>query len=136
MFNEISNSLKCSFCEEGNLYYNQRLTFIDYTSPTSFTLDDIDDIVDGIINQYLVYECDNCGSYSRFTMRDLEKKIRKHMSAIAMTLISNGTVSMYSHSVDDKVMIYCGKCNGMDGNGACSANIYKECKLKRLPSGL
>jgi len=126
----------CRFCKEGRVYYDPALTFQDYASHESFVLDDIDKIVDGIINQYLVYRCDKCGSVEKFTYEDIEKFERKRISQLVINSIARGEIEKALTRKKPRVLVYCGKCSGVDGKGSCLIETYQNCKLKRLPNEL
>jgi hypothetical protein len=134
MFTGMIKKLPCPYCETGNLIYNQIKTVESWNHPTVFRLDDIDKLKDGIISDILVFVCDNCEAEERQTFKEVEKKFRKRLSDIMLTQIAQndmpdpGTVRKI-----DRTLIYCGKCGGFDGKGACPSYIYKDCKLKRLP---
>lgn len=127
---------KCRFCGEGRMRYNQSLTFHDYSLPETFVLDDIDKIVDGIIKDYLVYECDRCGSIEKLTYKDIEKMERRRVSQIVINSAARGEIEKALSRRVPQAFVYCGKCSGADGRGACPIKIYKECKLKKLPNEL
>ena len=126
----------CSFCKKGRMHYDQNHTFLDYSLPETFVLDDIDRVVDGIISQYLVYRCNKCGSVEKFTYKEIERRERKRMSTLVIKSAARGEIETALLRPGDKALVYCGKCNGLDGKGACLAETYRNCKLKRLPNEL
>jgi DNA-directed RNA polymerase subunit M/transcription elongation factor TFIIS len=123
----------CKFCKEGKVYYDPSLTFHEYSLPESFVLEDMDKIVDGIINQYLVYRCDKCGSAEKFTYKEIEELERKRISTLVMNSVARGEIEKAIIRRRPKVLVHCGKCNGLDGRGSCLLETFKNCKLKRLP---
>lgn len=116
--------------------YSQELTYDMYSLPETFIIDDIDKIVDGIVAEYLVYKCSNCGTVEKYTFRELEKKERKKISDLVINAVAKGELEKSATLFQKraKVLIYCGKCNGLDGKGSCIKDQYDKCKLKRLPS--
>jgi len=128
--------IPCVFCGEGKMVYNRGLSFEDYSLPDSFVLEDIDSIVDGIINEYLVYECYMCGSIEKLTYKEIEKIERRNISQMVMNSAAKGEIMAALLSRKPKVLIYCGKCGGIDGKGTCLLKTYSDCKLKRLPNEL
>ena len=130
-------SLKCPNCETGNLYYDARESYKSFSFPESFTLNEIEGFVDGIVNGYLVYTCPDCGVGIRQTYKEIEKSIREELSQKVMTMMAKGEIlgAMVSPEFN-RVLVHCGKCNGSDGNGSCLIEVYKKCELKRLPNGL
>jgi len=135
MINDTLMRIECPFCKSGSMQYSQRLTFEEYAMPDSFVLDDIDNIVDGIINSYLVYVCHKCGAIEKYTYKELEKKERKRISQLVIDSVARGELAK-NIAKKSKVLIYCGKCNGLDGKGSCLLETYKGCELKKFPDEL
>jgi len=107
-----------------------------WQQPEIFRLDDIDKLKDGIISDILVMVCNQCDSQVRFTLKEIEKKFRKGLSNRILTMISRGDVpDPSSVRKTDRIYVYCGKCNGYDGKGACPMYVYNNCDLKRVPYG-
>ena len=137
MLQFILNGLKCDFCEKGNFTYNSSKTFEAYFIPESFALSEIDEIIDKHLNEYLVFECRICDSSVRYTFKEIEKKIRddlykKVIEMVAVREFKNANAIGFAN----KTLVYCGKCNGIDGKGSCFIKIFKDCKLKRFPNEL
>jgi len=128
--------IKCPFCKEGIMKYRQQATCDAYSLPEAFILDDVDKLVDGIIGEYLVYVCNKCGSVERYTYKELERLERKRISDIVINSAARGEIVKAATLRKNKVLIYCGKCNGLDGKGSCLIETFKRCKIKRLPNGL
>ena len=135
MYNTLMQTT-CKFCKNGTMRYNPSLSFHDYSLPESFVLDDVDKIVDGIINDYLTYECGKCGSTEKLTYKEIEKLERRRISQLVMNSAAKGELEKALNTRQPKVLIYCGKCNGLDGGGTCLLKTYNSCKLKRLPNEL
>lgn len=123
----------CKFCKNGVMRYNPSLSFHDYSLPDSFVLDDVDKIIDGIINEYLVYECDKCGSIEKLTYKEIERLERKRISQLVMNSIAKGEMRKILSTRQPRVLIYCNKCGGLDSKGSCLLKTYRNCKLKKLP---
>lgn len=128
--------LPCPYCEKGLLYYDQPKTTDAWHHPVVFRLDDIDKLKDGVISDILVFTCDKCEAEERLTLKEIELKFRKRLSDIMLTQIANGDMPDpgYVRKID-RTLIYCGRCGGFDGKGACPSYIYDNCKLKRMPYG-
>ena len=65
-----------------------------------------------------------------------KKKFRKILSNKIITMTATGNLpdpGTIRHS--NRVFIYCGKCGGYDGKGACPVVVYENCELKELPYG-
>lgn len=137
MLNKTLFEIKCNFCKEGTMHYNQKFTFDAYSIPENFVLEDIDKIVDGIIGEYLVYVCNKCGSVEKFTYKELEKIERRRISQIVINSVARGEIAKSGALIrKNKILIFCGKCNGVDGKGSCLLEIYEKCELKRFPNEL
>jgi len=136
MFSDMIRHLSCSSCEDGRLYYSQKETMEAWQQPEIFTLDDIGKLKDGIISEILVMICNQCGSQIRYTLKEIEKEFRKNLSDRIFTMIGRGDVpDPGSFRRADRTYVYCGKCGGYDGKGACPRYVYDKCELKRLPYG-
>jgi len=136
MFSDMIKHLPCNSCENGRLIYSQRETMAAWQQPEIFRLDDIGKLKDGTISDVLVMMCNHCDSQVRFTMKEIEKECRKNLSNRLFTMISRGDIpDPGSVRKVDRTFIYCGKCNGYDGKGACPRYVYDNCELKRLPYG-
>lgn len=137
MFKGVFKELKCNFCGKSGFRYNPKATFDSYSDKYTFVLDDVDKIVDGIIADYLEYECINCGAIVRYLIKDIEKAVRKKVSKrVINALARSELIKSGTFAPPKKVFIYCGKCNGFDGRGSCLIKTYKECKIKRFPNEL
>jgi hypothetical protein len=136
MLNFINNNLRCDFCRDGILYYEPAETTKAYFVPETFVLSEISEIIDKAINEYLVFKCPLCKNIVKYTLRDIENKIRNTMYQAVISMISIKELRKSNLNVVKKVFIYCGKCHGFDGKGSCPVKMYDECKLKRLPSEL
>jgi hypothetical protein len=136
MLNNLIPIIKCESCG-GSLNYSNNGTVEAYTSSATFDIDNIENIVDGIIAEYLVFECSVCGDKYRYTFKEIEKIARKELSRMVMTSVAVGAVIQSGKlNRSDRTLVYCNKCNGVDGKGGCLLKIFKDCKLKRLPSDL
>lgn len=136
MLDTLLDVVKCEVCGD-NLYYSLEDTFNDYSTPAVFNIDNIENVVDGIIAEYMVLKCVKCGAKYKYTFKEIERLARKEISRMVMTSIAIGEI-VQSHKLknSDRTLIYCNKCNGIDGKGGCLLSMYKDCKLKRLPYGL
>ena len=136
MFSDMIRHLPCNSCKDGRLYYNQLLTMEAWQQPEVFKLDDINKLKDGIISDILVMVCNQCDSQVRYTLKEIEKEFRRGLSNRIFTMIGRGDIpDPGSLRKTDRIFIYCGKCNGYDGKGACPRYVYDKCALKRMPDG-
>lgn len=136
MLSNLIPVIRCESCGS-NLNYSNTDTIEAYTSPYTFDINNIENIVDGMLSEYLVFRCVNCGERYRYTFKEIEKIARKELSRMVMTSVAVGAVIQSGKlSSSDRTLVYCNKCNGVDGKGGCLLKIFKDCKLKRFPSGL
>ncbi len=140
MLDIISNGLNCNFCDDGVIYLSQPDTVNDYSMPESLKLVTdgdkvvLDEIIDKHFTQYTVFKCNTCEAVEKLTYREIEKRVREKMYQYAlMKMSADGFRSIDAINFVDKVFIYCGKCMGLDGKGACPIKVHENCKLKRLP---
>lgn len=137
MLQFMLDGLRCDFCEKGKLTYNPSKTFDAYFIPETFALSEISEIIDKSINEYLVFECRICDSNVRYTFKDIEKKIRDDLYEKVIDMVATKEFrDIGAINFANKTLIYCGKCNGIDGKGSCFIKIFEDCKLKELPSEL
>jgi hypothetical protein len=138
MLDSLWSGLKCASCDIGALEYSSKDTFEAYSEKELFVLDDIETLIGGLIANFLIFKCGNCGTEYRYTYKDIDKIVRKDISNRVMTMYATGEIigATTPSKELDRVFVYCGKCNGYDGKGSCLLKIFDECKLKRLPYGL
>jgi len=136
MINFINSNLRCDFCSDGILYYDPSETTDSYFVPETFMLSEIKEIIDTTINEYLVFKCPVCGMSKKYTLKNIEKKIREDIYKVIKNMVSIKEFKKIDLNSIKKIFIYCGKCDGFDGKGSCPIRIYKDCKLKRLPDEL
>jgi len=133
MFYEIMSDLKCDYCKKGHLKYNIEGTLKSYVSQESLSVNDISKIIDEALNEYIVFKCTSCGAMFKYTYKNLEKKVRKNLYSKLGYMIIMGEIREKYMNLTDKTLIYCGKCFGFDGKGACPVKMFETCKLKTLP---
>jgi hypothetical protein len=131
MFNVLADSLKCTVC--GNfLVFDAVSTGEDYALTTNVNTMNILDKVDDIINKYLVYKCTSCDSIYRYTYKDIERFMRKTITEAYLTIVLQDQLTK-SNFLEDKFMVYCNKCKGLDGQGSCPKSVFDKCEIKRFP---
>jgi hypothetical protein len=133
MLNNILKDIKCPICLEGELEYSQGKTFESYSE--IFDLDSIEEIVDGVIDQYLVFECMECGATPRLRFKDIEFMARKNLTSRIMTMKAAGLLERGATKIN-RFYIYCGHCAGFDGRGSCPKAVYEKCEIKKVPNVL
>jgi len=126
-------NLTCPVCLEGALEYSQAETFKAFSD--IFELEDVDAIVDGVIEQYIVFRCLQCDATTRLMFKDIEKMVRRDLSKQVMTMKAAGEVER-GLTIRNRFYIYCGHCTGFDGRGSCPKTIYENCDIKKVPNVL
>lgn len=129
-------NLKCEVCEEGFLGYDPQLTFkARYSEIQYFKAENIIELIDNAFNQYSIFSCSNCGAEVRYTFKELEKLTRQDIKRRFMDIIArNDLINSGGINISNKVFVFCNGCNGFDGKGSCPIEIYRNCKLKKIPS--
>jgi hypothetical protein len=123
----------CPVCIEGKLHISVTDTHSAYNE--EFNLDDVDKLFESTIAEYWVFRCDNCDATQKYNFYDIEKLARKEISKRIMTLRASKELEK-TINMEIKHYIYCGVCNGYDSKGSCPPQVYYDCQLRRIPSGL
>lgn len=137
MFFDFQEILECDVCDEGVLLYDRNATLEDYVKTHFFQSVGLDSIEEKVVNAYLVFRCDSCSSTKKYTYKEVESKVRKELTdKVKYFLKGEAFKEAIPNFGKNRYFIYCGKCPGFDGKGACPSIIYDTCKLRRLPNGL
>lgn len=133
MITFINDNLKCDFCDEGTMFFDPSETLNSYFVPETFIMSEIEEVIDKTINEYLVFRCRKCRALTKYTFKDIEKKIRDVLYGNIINMISIKELRNSNLNVVKKVFIYCSVCPGWDGKGSCPIAMYEKCKLKKIP---
>jgi hypothetical protein len=131
MLNRYEDVLRCDICGQF-LQFDGDSTVEDYTVLMTTNVHNIHDKVDDLLNDYLVYTCNSCGRKHKYTTKKVEFLLRKDLTKKALMVLIKGLMSE-TEFITDSYLIYCGKCQGLDGKGGCSKSIYNSCEIKRFP---
>jgi len=131
MFINFNDVIKCEVCQ-GLLMLSGQETIEDYARTLDVSSHDVVGRVEDILNSYLVYRCNTCGSLVKYTYKDLEKALRKALTAKLLMLSIKGEIT-HVKALSSKYLIYCGKCRGFDGKGCCPISVFEKCEIKRFP---
>ena len=82
MFNNLLQGIICEKCGTGELFFDRGSTHDHYAQPDSFKVEEIEAAADGIINNYLVFSCSLCAEVTRYTFKEIEKRMRKEIKKI------------------------------------------------------
>ena len=132
MLSRLASEIKCEVCT-GDLYFVFDNSVDDDLVFSKLSGVDVYNAVDKIINRYLVYKCNICGQVYRYTYKNIEGIVRKKVMEKALAVLASTQIPSISNVCMDKFLIYCGKCNGIDGSGCCTKSIYEKCDIKRFP---
>lgn len=131
MLEKYMDVLTCSVCS-GPLTFSGDSTVDEYAIYMAITHLNLNVKVDELINDYLVYNCNSCGLSHKYTSREIEKLLRKKLTERALLIIIRGMTDNNDFLFDTH-LIYCNKCQGMDGQGSCLRSVYDKCQIKRFP---
>lgn len=131
MFINFQDTIKCEVCG-GPLDLDSEETVEDYAKLLDVDSYDVFGKVENILNNYLVYRCRLCRHTVKYTYKELEKELRKALTAKLLMMSIKGDIT-HVKALTNKYFIYCGKCNGFDGQGSCPMFVFEKCEIKRFP---
>jgi len=131
MLNTFTDVIKCEVCG-GDLFLDLEGTIEDYNETLLPSTSNIFKSVEEIIGKYLIFKCVGCSSVYKYTFKDIEYALRRHITEILLLSIVRGEI-INNSSFLDKFFIYCGKCGGFDGRGICPKTVFNKCDIKRFP---
>lgn len=131
MLKNFVGVIKCEVCG-GDLFLDFSSTMDDYSVTILPEVINMSDEIDEYIGKYLVYTCVSCNAFYKYTYKEIEYYLRKHLTERLLKLVIHGQI-LDTPSVLDKFFMYCGKCNGFDGKGNCPKTLFNKCKIKRFP---
>jgi uncharacterized protein with von Willebrand factor type A (vWA) domain len=127
-------NLECEKCGS-ELLIDENLTLDEYMKDMDYLVDEISDIQEASIQQYLIYRCCRCGAEYKFTYKEWERRIRIKTANLAMKLRQQ---QMFAREIDtksidpDNGLEYCGQCQGIDGEGNCFIDVIKQCTIRKV----
>jgi hypothetical protein len=132
----LREKIPCSFCDNGILCFNDQKTIKRYFNPEVFNVDveNVETMIDTIMNEVMIFDCNNCNAEVAYTYAELARLARKVLKKHLIEDVILGRIKIpFLLKGSNYVMIYCGKCQGYNGRGACPVSIYDNCGVKRLP---
>jgi len=133
MLDTLIKDIMCEVCN-GKLNFEYYETFKAFKDSADITTINIIECVDSIVDKYLIFTCNNCGTKYRYTYKDIDKVIRNNIYRNLLLLVTQGEI-VRNNKANDGVMIYCGKCTGYDGQGSCLRSVFDKCDIKKFPVG-
>jgi RNase P subunit RPR2 len=130
MLQSLIDNFVCEACGT-HLVMDSSATLIAYEDTVDLSIESLVLKVDDIIGKFLVFICPSCGAEYRVTYKDIERIIRRNITQKLLYFLVHE--KMDTQAVNCPVFVYCGKCTGFDGHGACPKSVYDECDIKRFP---
>lgn len=122
-------SVNCNTCDRP-LIFDYSASLEEYLSKVDYTTDTFDKIGEIAINSPLIYLCIQCKEKFKYTISELEAKMRetvyKDVKAYRRSYVFKKIISPASIDVDSGLM-YCGNCIGVDNEGNCYKSIINVC---------
>lgn len=131
MFTNFHDIIKCEICQ-GTLEIDSEETIESYAKILDTQSYEVFGRVENLLNSYLVYRCNTCGNLVKYTYKDLEKELRKALTAKLLFMSVKGEIT-HVKALTGKYFVYCGKCTGFDGQGSCPISVFENCEIKRFP---
>jgi len=125
--------LECDVCSS-KLVVDVKETIDAYSEDMDYILDDMGDIVEKTLQEYLVYKCQDCGKIYKLTYVDWELRMRK---LIAYRVMEVRKQKMFREEINpksinpDNGVELCGQCSGYAGDGWCFVDVIKQCTIRK-----
>lgn len=134
MINNMLNNIVCENCGKSALEMNKEATLDFYNYTNILDMENITTIINDVLSEYLIFTCKFCGESFKYTYKDIEFMVRRDLSKLLIAMLTRGDIAKKGVSArNSNFYIYCGKCTGFNGKGACPPTLYNDCLLKRLP---
>lgn len=123
--------IECDICNS-LVFVDEVETRLKYESDANYLVDDAGKILERTIQDYLIYRCVGCGQVYKLTYKEWEQRAREKL---AKEIMLARKFHIFKHVVDpkkvdpDNGLEWCGKCDGVDGEGNCFTDIIKVCTL-------
>jgi len=119
-------------CEECSslITMDYQASLEDYLYKVNYVTNDITYITDTAIKAYMIYKCIGCGKVFKYTLKDLELKLRQsiHKDVRKYRKIYVFRNILNPANVDpDNGLLFCGICDGVDNLGNCYTDIVNIC---------
>jgi hypothetical protein len=129
--NKFFDLLKCEICG-GGLEFDRDTSINEYVILKLITKHNINEKINDIIEEHMIYRCVACGHLHKVTFKDMEFLVRKELTERCYRILSRGLISGLNFDTLS-YFIYCGKCKGFDGKGSCPRKVFDSCEIKRFP---
>ena len=128
----LSYPIRCKDCN-ALLVLDIKATVKDYMLFSGATNDNVENIIESIINNTLIYKCSGCGQLYKYTYKEVEKEVREYIKKDLPLFVMREDMLSDLFEIKHSFFIYCGKCPGFDGSGCCPKELIKSCPVKRFP---
>lgn len=126
-------SIICDKCKSIVLP-DERATLESFLQEVDYIKDDLGEICDIAVNNYIIYKCQQCGTTYRYTLPEVEQKFREQI-AHEVKIVRKRYVMKHDVPVGtvdpDNGLEFCGRCVGVDDEGNCFTDIIKQCSFRR-----
>ena len=122
--------MKCEQCGN-NVSIDQQRTVNNYMVTMDYVVSKDGELDMSTIQEYMYYKCQFCNKTYKYTIKEIEREVRRSFAETAMLLKRKEVVDENKHKVnEDSVLSYCGKCRGQDGKGNCFSAIMNNCVIR------
>ena len=124
--------IKCEKCNNV-LIIDQRNTAAQFYKDMDYMVDDIGEIIEKTLQNYLIYKCAVCKTTQKYTHSDWELLYRK---TIAKEIMQTRKIKMFKNlnpatMKEESGLSHCGQCDGYAGDGYCLNDIIKQCTIRK-----
>ena len=126
-------NFKCELCE-GDVNIDLLQTVEMYSMELGYEVEAGEIIIEETLQDYLIYRCLKCNHVEKFTLEEVDLKIRKAAAAMALEGRRIINFKRYAKHVDlDSGLEFCGLCGGVDEarDGTCIKSLMAHCFIRR-----
>jgi hypothetical protein len=126
-------SVKCDKCG-GTLLLDDAATMENYLKDdVVYRLFDDGVLDESVIQDYLIYVCEDCREIYKFNYRDWESRFRREIALAVMELKKREALRKVNPETisEDSGLEFCGQCFGFSGDGYCLKDMIKQCTLRK-----
>ncbi len=125
--------LICDKCG-GQLLVDNQVTLDRYLTKVDYVKDDIGDICDIAVGDYLTYKCLGCTYTVDYTFKEVEQKARE---SVTNEVKKYRKLHVFTEVINpmfidqDSGLEFCGRCLGVDNEGNCYKDIILQCPFRK-----
>ena len=132
-------TIECLKCLKGRLHFDYHKTYNEYFRASNYLSDEKGKLLEESIQLFLVYQCGSCGKEFNLTFGEVEEILRKEIAKKVYEYKAAQYIIDEFQPRDvtnNNVMILCGECKGLDGEGRCPDSFYERCILRTKQHGI